>query len=261
MRVLVSLLVCAFALAGQGFEAASIKPAKPAGSPAGGMQFLPGGRFRAGNMPMLIILGTAFNVPYSTPDTLRIKNVPDWVITQRYDVEATPEKPSDPSADARSRNEKIRMMLQAVLADRLKLRIHREMIEGPVYALVVGPHGPRLEKSKVAPESCAENAPTGGGAGCHQFRGGMGRGLHGEAVDLADTALYASNWSDRPILDETGLSGLFNVQTEPWGDPVLNDPSRASLREIFERLGLELKPKRAPVEFFVIDHVEKPSEN
>jgi uncharacterized protein (TIGR03435 family) len=246
-------------LAAQGFEAASIKRSPPGDPRPGAMEFLPGGRFRATNMPMLLILGTAYNVPWAIPETLRIKGVPDWIITQRYDMEATSEKP-EAAAGAITGNERIRAMLRAVLADRLQLRTHREVVEMPVYGLTIGAHGPKLEKSKIAEENCSASAPIGSG-GCHQFMGGMGRGLHGEAVDMADVALYASNWCDRPIIDETGLGGLYNIQTEPWGTPIFDDPSRASLFDIFEALGLRLVPKKGLVEFFVIEHVEQPSAN
>ena len=259
MKALRLGLLAALPLLAQHYEAASIKPS-PKGDPRGLMEFLPGGRFRATNQPMLIVLATAFNVPYGIPETLRIKNLPDWAITTRYDIEATMAK-SDPAAPVAARNERIRQMLQSVLADRLKLRIHRETVEVPIYAIVASPHGTRLEKSKIAPQDCAENAPVGAGTGCHQIHGGMGQGMHGEAVDMADLALYASNWSDRPILDDSKLTGLYNIQTEPWGAPILNDPARASLFEIFDRLGLLLASRKGPVEFWVIDHIEKPSEN
>ncbi len=251
------MLVLCGALESQGFEAASIKLSRDTGP--GSVEFLPGGRLRATRMPMLIVLATAYNVPYAIPETLRIKGMPAWAIATRYDMEAVPAKPPD-AATVTARNQQIRAMLQAVLADRLKLAIHREVEEMPIYALTVLSRGARLEKSKIAERDCVESAPNGTG-GCHQIAGGMGRGMHGDAVDMADVALYASNWSDRPILDQTSLSGLYSIQTEAWGAPILDDPSRPSLFEIFERLGLQLVSRKGPVESFVIDHIEKPSEN
>jgi uncharacterized protein (TIGR03435 family) len=252
------LLLNAPVLESQGFEAASIKLSKD--QRPGGMEYLPGGRFRATQMPMLIVIATAYNVPYSLPETLRIKNMPAWAITTRYDIEATPEKAEGPDSPVTTRNEKIRGLLRAVLADRLKLAIHREVEEKPIYALTAMSHGAHLEKAKIAAQDCVASAPTGTG-GCHQIIGGMGRGLHGDAVDMADVALYASNWSDRPIIDQTGLTGLFSIQTEAWGAPILADSDRPSLFDIFERLGLQLVSRKGPVEFFVIDHIEKPTEN
>src|SRR5258707_287578 len=74
----------------------------------------------------------------------------------------------------------------------------------PVYALIVGAHGP-LGKTKIEEQDCTESAPLGGGAG---------RGIRGDAFDMSDSALYVSNWTDRPVVDHTSLKGLFAVQTE-----------------------------------------------
>jgi len=140
--------------------------------------------------------------------------MPDWILTEPYDIEATAEKaPAPPGATAKARNERIRLMLQSVPADRLKLRVRRDMAALPVYALEVATHGPNLEKAKIAERDCTESAPFGvpspSGPGCHQFEGGVGRGLLGAAVDMSDLALYVSNWSDRPVVDQTGLTGDF----------------------------------------------------
>ena len=150
-------------------------------------------------------------------------------------------------------------MLQAVLADRLKLRIRRDTAEMPVYALVAGSRGLKLEKAKVAEQDCAESAPF-GGTGCHQFQGGSGRGISGLAVDMQDLALHASNWSDRPIVDQTGLTGLYAIQTEGW-DSSGEDPSRRTLHEVLDRFGLKLVGKKAPIEILIVEHVERPSDN
>jgi uncharacterized protein (TIGR03435 family) len=79
------------------------------------------------------------------------------------------------------------------------------------------------------------------------------------------------------VVDETGIHGLFEVETDGWAplrprpvapgaepsaeDIAMADPTRPSLFLIFERLGLKMESQKAPVEVFVIDHVEKPTEN
>jgi len=85
-------------------------------------------------------------------------------------------------------------------------------------------------------------------------------------------------FSDRPVLDRTGIRGLFNIQTEGWvpmrprpprppdqeptaEDLAFADPARPTIFQIFDRLGLKLESTKAPVEVFVIDRIEKPSEN
>jgi uncharacterized protein (TIGR03435 family) len=242
------------------FEAASIKVFKPGGAQRFGMEFLPGARFRAVGVPLFAVLATAYNLPWQSVETLRIKGLPDWMLTERYDIEAKAEKAlAPPGATAKARNEKIRLMLQSVLAERLRLKMRRETTEMPVWALIVGTHGAHLEKAKIDEHDCTESAPF-GGTGCHQFQGGMGRGLHGSAVDMSDLALYVSNWSDRPVVDQTGLQGLFIVKTEGWTSSQ-DDPSRHTLAEVLEPSGLKLVSKKAAVEILVIEHVDRPSVN
>ncbi len=227
------------------------------------MEFLPGGRFRTANMPLFIVVATAYNIPWQSLESLRLRmrNVPDWALAEKYDIEATPERGSaSPGATAQARNERIRLMLQSVLADRLKLRMLRETVEMRVYALMTAAHGPKLEKAKIAEQDCTES-PVFGGTACHQFMGGVGRGVHGGAVDMLDLALYVSNWTDAPVIDRTGYKGLFSIQTEGWATPLADDPSRPSLAEVLARFDLKLVEKKAPVEVFAIEHIERPSEN
>jgi uncharacterized protein (TIGR03435 family) len=66
------------------FEAASVKPNKSATRP--GMQFLPGGRFTATNMPLFMLIASAFDVPFQS---VRLSGGPDWIRSERYDIEAT----------------------------------------------------------------------------------------------------------------------------------------------------------------------------
>jgi uncharacterized protein (TIGR03435 family) len=82
---------------------------------------------------------------------------------------------------------------------------------------------------------------------------------------------YVNDFTDRPLLDKTGLTGFYNVQTEGWapmnvrlpqtGDAAVNNFERPTLFEIFEKLGLEMESQRAVIDVFVIDHVERPSGN
>ncbi len=251
-----------------GYDAASIKRSATGGPGRGGIEFLPGGRFRSVKMPFVMVLGVAYDIPTQSIESIRmrIKGMPDWVLSDSYDIEATAERGSAPArATSKVRNDRIRLMLQSVLADRFKLKVHQDAAEMPVYAMVVGPNGPKLAKATIAEQDCQESAPLAQisptGPGCHSFLGGVGRGLRGNAVDMKDLALYVSNWSDRPIIDQTGLAGLYSIQTEGWTTNYNDDGSRPSLDEIFQRLGLKLARKQAPVPILLIEHIEKPSEN
>jgi len=245
---------------------ASIKHSSP-DSRRGGIEFLPGGRFRSANMPLVMVLGIAYGIPTQSIESirLRIRGIPDWMLTEPYDIEAKAAGPAPAGATAKQRNQRIRLMLQSVLADRLQLALRRETQVMPVYALMIGKHGPALAKATITEQECAESAPFGSpspaGPGCHQFAGGIGRGLRGSAVDMSDLALYVSNWSDLPVVDRTGLAGLYAIQTPGWASIYMNDPARPSLDEVFDRLGLKLVRTTAPVEVLVVEHAQRPSAN
>ena len=69
----------------------------------------------------------------------------------------------------------------------------------------------------------------------------------------------------RPVVDQTGLSGLYDFTLtwvhDPSGDAAVPD-NVASFRDALKKqLGLELKPFHAPISFLIVDHVERPSEN
>jgi uncharacterized protein (TIGR03435 family) len=252
-----------------GYEAASFRPSRPGDPRRPGFEFLPGGRFRLTNSPLLPVIATAYSIPWQSIESvrLRMKGLPDWMLTDRYDLEVTAEKATEQrgaSPLARTRNERTRLMLQAVLEDRLKLRIRRTTAEMPIYSLEVGIRGPKLQIATTAEQDCAESAPfapkSSSAPGCHQFQGGAGRGIRGLAVDMSDLALHVSNWSDLPVVDHTGLKRLYAIQTEGW-DRSESDSSRLTLDEILDRLGLKLVRKKSAVEVFVIEHIEKPSEN
>ena len=116
--------------------------------------------------------------------------------------------------------------------------------------LTVARNGPKLPKADIEGKDCPDgSAATAADADkvCHRFNGGRGRGLHARAADTSDLVKFVQNWTDRPLIDETGLQGLYRFETEPWL-PMEPDPSRTSvdgvettslptLFTVFERLG------------------------
>lgn len=262
------------AQAGPAFEVASVKPHQAGDQQRSLPQFLPGGRFLSRGMPLIFVISLAYGVGFQSP---RLLGRPDWIYSPQgvYDIEATAATGALPAGlSDKERQRRERSMLQALLAERFHLKVHRETRVLPLYALVVAKGGPKLEKSKTAEADCAENAGS-TGAACHTIMGGRGRGLHGEAVTVGDIAAYVENWTDRPLLDETGISGLFNVQTTGWidlqpgaapapgakaedGSDMADIPS---LFTVLDRLGLKMEARKGPVDVVVIDHLEKPPAN
>ena len=256
------------------FEVASVKPNKSEDHRRGGMQSTPGGRFSATNIPLYALITVAYNLPFQSN---RLSGGPEWIRTERFDIEAkAPEGAFAAETTGKARDEKMRLMLQTLLADRFRLTIRRDTKELPVYALVVGKNGPKLKKAAIEEKDCPVGDVDRPGA-CHAFMGGQGRGLHAKAVDMADLVLYVSNWTDRPMVDRTGIKGLYEIETEGWvplrprqalpgaeptaEDLAMADPSRPTLFTVLELLGLKLESQKAPVEMFVIERVERPGEN
>jgi uncharacterized protein (TIGR03435 family) len=254
----------ACALTAQSFEVASIKASKAPDFRGLSRSYLPGGRLVTTNYPLLLLISDAYNVP---PQSSRLKGVPEWAWSARFDIEAkAAEGAVPPGLPDAVRRERMRHMLQALMADRFHIAIHRETREEPVYALVVGKNGPKLTASAIEEKNCDEK--------CHSLRGGQGRGIHGRAIDAADLAQFLEDFADRPVIDRTGLSGLFDVDTTGWL-PMRGKPGRLggkaedgsdmdtmpTMFTVVEGLGLKLESQKAPVETIVVDRVERPSEN
>lgn len=260
------------------FEVASVKLNKSEDPRSfGQMKSEPGGRLTVRGTPLYLIIADAYDVSFQSP---RLSGGPDWIRSERYDIVATAEKGAIPvDLPAKEQAARTRLMLQALLAERFKLTIHRESKELPVYSLTVGKNGPKLQKSKTEEKDCADpNDTEAKGPPCHRLGGGMGRGLHGTAVNMADVVRFVENWTDRPLIDKTGLEGLFDIETEGWSpmrqrpspppgtapsaeDLRFADPTTPTLYMIFERLGLKMESQKAPIETYVIERVERPTEN
>jgi len=168
-----------------------------------------------------------------------------------YDIVAKAEGDGTPTRD------EFRQMLQALLADRFKLKAHREMREMPVYALVVGKNGPKLK------ESAPDADPMG-----RMSINGRNYVVTRPKASMGDVVSGISNaFLDRPVLDKTGLTGTYdlkltytpNIRANREADPDLNDISIFTAVE--EQLGLKLEPQKANVEILVVDHIEKPPGN
>ena len=272
LLLLLATLSALHAQSGPAFEVVSVKTTPPGESRRVGLQFQPGGRFVATNCPLLMIIATAYNVPFQSQ---RLTGGPDWIRSARFDIEATaPKGALPPNASAKGRADQLRLMLQSLLADRFKLTIRRETKDSALYAIVVGKNGPKLEKAAVEEKDCPDGTVT-NGVSCHTFAGGQGRGLHGQAVDMQDLAGYVANWTDHPVVDKSGLKGLYRVETRPW-IPMRPGPPPApgakgedgseladlpSLFAVFEAIGLKLEPQKGPIEYISIERIERPSEN
>jgi uncharacterized protein (TIGR03435 family) len=142
----------------------------------------------------------------------------------------------------------VRLMLQALLADRFNLKLRRESKDLPVYEVTVGKNRPKLKE--ISADSPRPVAPV--------FNGTMEHIL-----------IMLGGSLDRPLIDKTGLEGTYEYtfdvrKLEDARAAALTNPAvltDALLAAIQEQLGLKTKPTKAAMEVLVIEHVEKPTEN
>jgi uncharacterized protein (TIGR03435 family) len=254
------------------FEVASIKPAAP---DARGMfiRRTPGGRVNITNMTLKELIVIAWRI-----QPFQISGGPAWLDSVHYDVAAKSENSSKPG--------EMPLMIQALLEDRFRLTFHLETKELPIYALVMakkdGKLGPRLTESKVGgctPPDLSKPPPLPEpgkvpALGC----GGLimqPRLLRGVGVTVEPLIPMLSRLLGRTVVDKTGLTGKFDITMEWTPDesqlmqlppdapkPPPADPSGPSIfTALQEQLGLKLESQKGPVEIFVIERAEKPSEN
>ena len=231
--VLLAVSVCCIAQIPKKFEVASVKLQAP-GDTRGSIGPSPGG-FIANGIPLKVFIEIAYRVK-----DYQIVGGPHWIDTDHYDVSAKAPEGFIPTG------EQMQPMLQALLADRFGLKLHRETREMPAFALVVAKGGPKLT---------ATTKPDNRISVAHGF-------FTGQKIDMAGLADALEMGSDRAIVDQTGLSGQYDVTLKWNPDATDPDPSAVPLvTAIQEQLGLKLEATKAPVEVLVIDSVEKASEN
>lgn len=235
------------------FEVASLKPSPPGGRGGGIRPTLGGERYVATNIPLKLLITVAYRVKAE-----QVVGGPDWMNTDLYDMNAKAEKPSSV--------EDLHLMLQDLLAERFKLKFHRETKEMPVYALTVDKNGPKL---------LAHEAQSAGDPWIDQTQEQfLHMKMHATFVPMEYFAWRLAQMLDRPVLDQTKLKGGYDFDLAytrelPPGLPegaVLNgvpvDTSGPSIFEAIQKqLGLKLERQKGPVEIMVIDRAEKAVEN
>ena len=167
-----------------------------------------------------------------------------------YDIDARAEGEGTPTRS------EFQQMLQALLADRFQLKVHHDMKETPVYALVVGRNGPKFKESA----SDAEARHDVGVNGRNQFMKGTKVGMQ-EVVATINNIFFL----DRPAVDRTGLTGAYDIRLEATPEyRINNNPGAADISTfsaVQDQLGLKLEPQKAMIDILVVDHIEKPSAN
>jgi uncharacterized protein (TIGR03435 family) len=231
--LLLGMLAIAVAMQAQTFEVASIKPNESEGGPSS---------IRVTKGLIAIENATLRKTvlwAYGIPDDREYALVgPGWLGTERFNIQARfPENTTDPQ---------VHLMMQALLAERFKLALHRETKQLPTYALVVDKSG-----AKIQPVADGQPSTTG--------RSGR---VQATKVSMQHFADLLGRYLGQPVTDSTGLTGVFDFTLE-WSPGPTEDPTAAGANgpslftALEEQLGLKLDSRKAPFEVLVVDRMEK----
>jgi uncharacterized protein (TIGR03435 family) len=263
------------------FEAAAIHLVRDCGSQSNSRSDPSSGRLSVPCISIRGLIRTAYGIFESdgtiTARRLDVVGGPAWLDSELYEIDA--------KADGATSLDRLAgLMLQTLLEERCKLKVHREPRQTPVYALTVAKGGSKLKES--TPESCVPldlshpiEARGYTPCGFPSNMRGDGRTITVEAkgVTMPEFAARVITRIDRPIVDRTGLTGRYDIRLsyapenaatirlngEAASGGVL--PQNADGESIFSavqsQLGLRLTPEKAPIDVIVVDSVERPSEN
>jgi bla regulator protein blaR1 len=244
----------------------------------------PGGRLSAESNPVGVFIAFAYKVmPAPEQYDAMQAHLPKWAVNDRFDLEAR----FDPNAT----KDDLRLMMQALLAERFHLAAHFESREVPVLALVLvkaGRLGPRIRahsegaacdaKWTMPPERNSPSVPPGEflpKCGSVEAIAGPRHTvlLGARNIPLDHIATYLPLLHDfgRPVVDRTGIAGTFdfslNWLPEPGDPPILGPGASADadgpglLEALKEQLGLKLEPAKSVIQVLVVDHIEQPTPN
>jgi len=220
------------------FEVASIRPT-PNPDPTQGTWSLPNtGEFQTHSLTLNWIIRLAYDV-----DAKQIEGKPTWLDSDCYDIKTKPE------GGIKLTREQLRPLLQDLLQQRFHLAVHHETRLVPGYALVVAKSGPKLHLTK------AETTPN--------WRDNFSPGnLKGRNLTPAFLAQQLTPLAGLPCVDRTHLTGNYDISAEYNADQDPNSPLPSLFTALQESLGLKLEPRKVPVDFLIIDHIDRtPTEN
>ena len=196
------------------------------------------GRFEAASASLPFLIHMALGI-----DEDQIANKPQWAETERYDVLAKPEDGLKLSRD------ELKPLLQDLLQQRFHLATHYETRMKPGYALVVAKGGPRLVEGKSDKYA--------------NYRVYVGPGeMSGLNWSMGFLALMLQRAAGRPVIDKSGVAGNYDIHIRYAPDLAADSQLPSLFTVLRETLGLELRAEKVPVEYLIIDHVDRnPTEN
>jgi uncharacterized protein (TIGR03435 family) len=256
------------------FELASVKENRIPSHERGGAttRMLPGGRYEARAITVAMLIGRAYELrPY------QIVGGPDWINETRFDILA---KAPDRSEARTATSPATRTMLRRLLAERFHLSVRRDSKKMSSYSLgwakAPGQLGPGIRRISAACDAWSSDPDRRAAAGPIDAPAcpteiGLGPGLiwiKGNSLSTFIGSLASE--LGRPVVDDTGLQGRYDVDLSFAPDPELSRLGKFPTADITgqniftavrEQLGLKLTPIDAPIDVVVIERVERPIED
>jgi len=221
--------------------------------------------YRMTNSPILLPILTAY-IPRVggsafTPD--RISGLPDWAMQDRWDIDARVAD-ADIAEWQKPASQAVMLpaMMQAMLEERCKLAVHRDIKESPIYLLVVGKNGPKFKETNPEEEHPGGIKLPWGGVLVPSSGGAQT--LYGASMASVASvlSLMGGDSVGRQIQDKTGLTGKYDIILKPPAPiPGETFDRSAAIFSVVDELGLKLESGKAQVETLVVDHIERPSAN
>ena len=246
------------------FEVATVK-ANRSGNPGGSLRPQPGGRVDAINMPLRMLVSFAYQV-----QPFLMVEAPDWTATERFDILA---KLAGDAGTGANSIDVLRGAMRELLADRFKLKVHREKRDTDIYALVTartdGTLGPRLTRSSQACDQVRPGTPPPATIPANTLFCGMQAAageIRSNGLPLGVLTTVLAPLVGRSVVDRTGVTGGWDLELKfapmpPAGE--LPAPATTDAPSIYtalqEQLGLKLQPARGSEDVLVVEHVERPT--
>jgi uncharacterized protein (TIGR03435 family) len=185
----------------------------------------------------------------------QIAGAPDWAMTERWNIEGVPNVPGQPNM------KQYETLVRKLLAERFGLKVHTETRELPVYALRVAKDGAATNGKGIVKTAADPN----GVLDMHDRINGGQRRIQVTNGSIADIALVLKFYTDRPLVDQTGLKGRYDFQLAWTFDETRAPTDGSAAPSLFtavqEDMGLKLEPAKAPADVLVVDKVERPGAN
>jgi uncharacterized protein (TIGR03435 family) len=264
------------------YDVATIKPFDP--TP------VQGGMRQLANTTVRNYIRAAYAPSGILPST-QVIGGPEWLDKDRYIIQSKPPGDIELAMQTMKNDDRLQLdhaMRQSLLADRFHLKVHFEVREMPVYALMPTKSGLKIKPVADPAPSDSDASTSSPAAGKRPANSGsiqlmMGAGgirilraydismaqfasMIGSFIDQTSPNFISMNTGSRPVLDQTGFTGYFDLDGLKWASPDSADSTAAPdapalTTALEESLGIKIVSTKGPVEVVVIDSIDHPSEN